>query len=104
MRKIRSATTFSIILNEVIAGGLPRPDGRPGCMIAVRPGLNLVPDELLDHPYLRVHIDGGTVTLADVDEPEPPPRPFSKFSLPADRAGLPNPFAADTDGEFKWPS
>ena len=38
-------------------------------MIAIRPGVNLVPDELLQHHYLRSFIDAGGVTLSDVDEP-----------------------------------
>jgi len=90
MRKIRSATFFNIVLGTLIEGGLPRPDGRPGCMIAIRPGANMVPDELLEHHYLKSYIDAGSVTLHDVDEP--PPRTVSKFLPPADRAELPNPF------------
>lgn len=79
MRKIRSTTGFNVILNEVVAGGLPRPDGQKGCMIAIRPGANLVPHELLEHFYLRSYIDAGLVTLPDVDEPPAPPRAISKF-------------------------
>jgi hypothetical protein len=75
MRKISSATAFNIILNEAIAGGLPRPDGRPGCMIAVRPGINMIPDDL-EHWYLQSHIDAGSVTSPDVDGP---PRAVSKY-------------------------
>jgi hypothetical protein len=97
MRKIRSATFFNIVLGTLIEGGLPRPDGRPGCVIAIRPGINLVPDELIEHPYLRSHIDAGLVTLPDVDEPERP-RTISKYLRDdfhaADNAGLPNPFGA----------
>jgi hypothetical protein len=113
VRKILSATAFNVVLNEVIAGGLPRADGRPGCMIAIRPGANMVPDELLEHSYLRSHLDAGSVTLPDVDEP--PPRTVSKYLRddfhPADRADLPNPFGdatqqiteptpTDVDGAF----
>jgi hypothetical protein len=93
VRKIRSSTGFNITLNETIAGGLPRPDGRIGCMVVIRPGANMVPDELLNHHYLRSFIDAGAVTLHDVDEPPPQPRNVSKFFPPADRADLPNPFA-----------
>jgi hypothetical protein len=89
MRKIRATTGFNVILNEMIAGGLPRPDGMPGCMIAIRPGVNVVPDELLEHFYLKSHIDSGSVTLCDVDEP---PRAISKFL----REHLHNPFT-ETD-------
>jgi hypothetical protein len=91
VRKIHSSTGFNIILNEIVDGGAPRPDGRPGCMITIRPGVNVVPDELLEHPYLLSYIDAGSVTLHDVDEP--PPRTVSKFPPPTDRADLPNPFA-----------
>jgi hypothetical protein len=112
MRKIRSSTAFNVILNETVAGGAPRPDGRPGCMIAIRSGANMVPDELLEHHYLQAYIDAGLVTLRDVDEP--PPRTISKYLRddfhPADRADLPNPFGAaqqiteptptDVDGAF----
>jgi hypothetical protein len=97
VRKIRSTTGFNIILNETIAGGLPRPDGRPGCLITIRPGANVVPDELLDHYYLKSFIDAGSVTLHDVDELEQP-RAISKYLrddfYPADRTDLPNPFGA----------
>jgi hypothetical protein len=114
VRKILSATAFNVVLNETIAGGLPRADGRPGCMIAIRPGANMVPDELLEQPYLRSHLDAGSVTLPDVDEPERP-RTVSKYLRddfhPADSAGLPNPFGdaaqqitgptpTDVDGAF----
>jgi hypothetical protein len=78
MRRILSATGFNVILNEALAGGLPRADGRPGCMIAIRPGANVVPDELLEHHYLRTFIDTGAVILSDVDELQPP-RTVSKF-------------------------
>jgi hypothetical protein len=80
MRKILSATAFNMILNEVIHGGAPRPDGRPGCMIAIRPGANMVPDELIEHHYLKSYIDADLVTLPDANEPEPPPRTISKFN------------------------
>src|SRR5260370_35980830 len=63
VRKIRSTTAFNVILNEAVAGGLPRPDGMRGCMVTIRPGINLVPDELLDHPYLRSYIAAGAVTV-----------------------------------------
>jgi hypothetical protein len=76
VRKIRSSTGFNIILNEAVAGGLPRADGRPGCMIVIRPGVNIVPTELFEHSYLRTFIDAGAVTLSDVDEPR---RSISKF-------------------------
>jgi len=79
MRRILSASSFNVILNEALAGGLPRPDGRPGCMIAIRPGANLIPDELLEHRYLRSFVDTGAVTITEVDEPPPPPRSVSKF-------------------------
>jgi hypothetical protein len=78
VRKIRSATGFNIILNERVQGGQPRPDGRTGCMIVIRPGVNIVPDELLEHDYLRSFIDAGAVTVPDVDDPEPP-RAISKY-------------------------
>ena len=63
MRRILSAVGFNVILNEALAGGRPRPDGRPGCMIAILPGANVVPDELLEHRYLRSFIDAGLVTM-----------------------------------------
>ena len=78
MRKILAATGFNVILNEALPGGLSRADGRPGCMIAIRPGANMVPDELLEHHYLRSFIDAGAVTLSEIDEP-PPARSISKF-------------------------
>jgi hypothetical protein len=78
MRKVRSTTGFNIVLNETIAGGLPRQDGRLGCMIVIRPGANMIPDELLEHHYLQSFIDAGSVTLHDVDELEQP-RAVSKY-------------------------
>jgi hypothetical protein len=78
VRKILSATGFNVILNEAGDGGQPRADGRPGCMIAIRPGANLVPDELLEHHYLRAYIDAGLVTVPVFDAPEPS-RAISKY-------------------------
>jgi hypothetical protein len=64
MRKINSASGFNIILNEAIAGGLPRLDGRPGCMIAVRPGVNMVPDQILEDPFFKKFVTAGQVTVS----------------------------------------
>jgi hypothetical protein len=87
MAVINSAVSFNVLFGTVSDNGIdpivvpgsgPRPDGRPGCMITVRPGINLVPDELLEHHYLQTFIDAGAVTLSDVDEPRPS---ISKFLL-----------------------
>lgn len=90
---IFSHTAFSIFLNEAIAGGAPRPDGRKGCVIRIRPGFNSIADEVLLHHYLRAYLDAGLVTVHDAEEPAPPPRTVSKYLPPADRAEMPNPFA-----------
>jgi hypothetical protein len=78
VRKIRSTTGFNVILNKALEGGLPRADGRPGCMIVIRLGVNMVPTELVEHSYLRAYIDAGLVAVPDVDEPERP-RVVSKY-------------------------
>jgi hypothetical protein len=91
---IFSHTAFSIVLNEAIAGGAPRPDGRPGCVVHIKPGFNSIADAVFQHHYLKSYIADGLVTLPDVDEPEPP-RTVSKYLRDdfADSADLPNPFA-----------
>jgi hypothetical protein len=83
VRKIRSTTGFNIILNKAVAGGGPRPDGRPGCMIAIRRGANMVPEELLEHHYLRSFVDAGAVTLSAVDEPRSSISKFIREQSPA---------------------
>jgi hypothetical protein len=69
MRKINSLTGFNITLNEAIAGALPRPDGRPGCMIAIRPGANMVPESVLEHPFFEKFVATGQVTVSAADHP-----------------------------------